>query len=68
MTQGETPMKVTNPCQKEWRRWSESDAVSCILGKGHKGGCVDKHGRPNPEESPYLGPNPIIPGWSLGHE
>lgn len=68
MTQGETPMKVNNPCPEEWNPGTWPYAAKCVLGKNHKGDCVDRHGRSRPDEAPYLGPDPIIPGWSLGHE
>lgn len=61
-------MKVKNPCPEEWNPGTWPHVARCVLGRNHKGDCVDRHGRPRPEGPPYFGPDPVIPGWTLGHE
>lgn len=58
-------MRVKNPCPKEWDLGTWPFTTKCVLGKLHKGACVDRYGRIRPESEK---PGPIIGAWMLGHE
>jgi hypothetical protein len=68
MAQGEKPMLIKNRCSEEWNPGTWPYAAKCVLGKGHKGTCVDRHGRERPDEFSYFGPGPVIGTWMMGHE
>lgn len=47
-----------------------SEDADCVLGAGHTSTCVNRYGVDLPGRPPrsLIESDPIIPGWSLGHE
>lgn len=60
--------RIKNTCPEEWNPGTWPYVAKCVLEKGHKEKCVDRHHRERPEPMPYLGPDPVVGSWTLGHE